>query len=205
VRFIFSIFLLVLLSCLSSLPAHAELSEKVRQHLDTMVYEYGILEDVHKALTGSQLTYRSYAATYLGKYGTYKSVPLLIEALSDESVHIGANYQDAGMATTRHRASLALQELTGENFGFQWDAPPEERKAAIGKWRDWLAERDEIISLIRSYMSEQGLQNYDLYRVHMNNKKDQWGASLTEDPPSPGAPALSVDRKTHEITMIKGR
>ena len=178
---------------------------KVQQHLQTMTYEYGLLDGVHKALTGDQLTLRAYAATYMGKYGTAESAALLIDALSDESVHVGANYKDAGMATTRHRAKLGLKELTGEDFGFKWDAPSEERQAAIDKWKDWLSERSIILEKVRAYLKEKKMDKYSIYRSHMNPDKTLWSAALTTDPPRPGAPVLLINRKTHKIHLIPGR
>ena len=175
-------------------------------HLQTMTYKYGLLDGVHKALTGDYMTLRAYAATYMGKYGTYESVPLLIDALSDGSSHVGANYVDAGMATTRHRAYLALKELTGEDFGFQWNSPVEERNVAIKKYKAWLKERDKIIELVRAYLKENNMDEFNIYTTHFINKeKTKWGAALTQNPPMPGAPVLTIDRKTHEINMIMGR
>jgi len=200
--------ILLLITLIITSAAHPSAADDntLFEHLKTMTYEYGLLGDVHEALRGDQLTNRAYAATYMGKYGTYKSVPLLINALSDESVHVGAHYADAGMATTRHRAYLALKELTGEDFGFVWNAPIEERAAVIAQYKDWLAERDLIIALVRTYMKDNNLAGYDIYRVHFINKeKSKWGASLTKDPPMPGAPGLTIDAATHKITMIKGR
>lgn len=204
-RFISNIFFLILTSGILTYPAAAELSENTRTHLRDMTYSHEILQDVHNALHEDDLTYRAYAVTYIGKYGTYKSVPLLIEALSDESIHVGANYKDSGMTTTRHRAALALRELTGENFGFQWDAPMEERQVAVHKWKDWMNERDVFMGMMKRYMSENNLQHYDFYRVHINAEKTEWLASLTENPPSVGAPALIVDRNTHDVRLIKGQ
>ena len=158
-----TLLILFLLSGMT-IPQNAHASDryekKVQQHLETMTYEYGLLDGVHRALTGNQLTYRAYAATYMGKHGTYESAPLLIDALSDESAHVGANYVDAGMATTRHRAALALKELTGEDFGFVWDDPIEKREEAIEKAGKWLAERDLVIEKIRTYLKDNNLDEW---------------------------------------------
>lgn len=173
--------------------------------LRTLTYSYALRNDVHRAMTCDHLTLRAYAATYLGRYGVAESVPFLIDALSDESAHVGANYKYAGMATTRHRANLALKDLVGEDFGFQWDAPLDERKTAINQWKNWMAERDVFINMMRRYMADNELNNYNFYRVHMNKEKTEWWASLMMDPPRPGSPALVIDRETHEIRLIKGR
>lgn len=165
------------------------------------------LTSVHAALSTSALTLRAYAATYLGKHGRAESVPFLIAALSDPSGHVGANYKDPGMAHTRHRAKLALTELTGEAFGFQWAAPQETRQVAIGKWKEWLEERDAVIEVALGSPEAEGIDRsqYSVYRVHMNRQKTEWSVSFTRSPPRPGAPVVVVDRKTHKVRRLRGR
>jgi len=90
-----------------------------------------------QALVGPQTTLRAYAATLLGDTGDKRAIPFLIDALSDESMHVGANYVDPGDATTRHRAKKALKQVTGQDFGFVWSDPKEKRDAAIKKWIAW--------------------------------------------------------------------
>jgi hypothetical protein len=98
-----------------------------------------------QALVGPQTTLRAHAATLLGDSGDARAIPFLIDALSDESMHVGARYVDPGDATTRHRAKNALKTLTGQDFGFVWSAPKGEREAAIQRWTAWYrnhVERD---------------------------------------------------------------
>jgi hypothetical protein len=185
-------------------PALSE-EEAFVSRLERAEYRRGMEDKVHQALKGDHLTHRAWAATWLGRHGTAKSVPLLIDALSDESLHVGGNYSDPGMSTTRHRAKLALNKLVGEDFGYVWNGPVAERKAAIAKWKAWLKERDAVIAVIRTWLKKEGMTQYDVYRVHLNGDKTEWGASLTEKNPRPGAPVLRVDRKTHAIRLIKGR
>lgn len=90
-----------------------------------------------QALIGPQTTLRAYAARLLGESGDKRAIPFLIDALSDESVHVGADYLDPGDATTRHRANKALWKLTGQDFGFAWSDPKEQRQAAIQRWIAW--------------------------------------------------------------------
>jgi len=90
-----------------------------------------------QALVGAHMTLRAQAATLLGDSGDKRAIPFLIDALSDESVHVGANYLDPGDATTRHRANQALIKLTKQDFGFVWSDPKEKRQAAIQKWTQW--------------------------------------------------------------------
>ncbi len=168
-------------------------------------YNYTLRHKAHRAMVSGQTTLRAYAATYLGKYGTAESVPYLIDALSDDSAHVGATYADPGMATTRHRARLALNELVGEDFGFAWNAPPAERQAAITKWKDWLNERNIIIDAATAYLKTNDMTQYSVYRAHMNAEKTSWSTALTQDPPMPGAPVLVFDRETRAVSLIKGR
>lgn len=90
-----------------------------------------------QALVGPQTTLRAHAATLLGDTGDKRAIPFLIDALSDESMHVGANYLDPGDATTRHRANKALRKLTGQDFGFVWNDPKDDRDAAIQRWIAW--------------------------------------------------------------------
>ncbi len=162
---------------------------------------------VHQALLSGHLTLRAYAATYLGKHGTAQSVPYLIDALSDESAHVGGNYSDGGMATTRHRAKQALAQLTGEDFRFQWASPLEDRNLAVAKWKDWLNERNRFRAEVLDFAVEKGisLSTYSVYRMHLNREKTAWSVSFTRSPPRPGAPVIVIDRQTHEARLIRGR
>lgn len=90
-----------------------------------------------QALLGPQTALRAHAATLLGESGDKSAIPFLIDALADESTHVGANYVDPGDATTRHRANKALKKLTGHDFGFRWNDPIETRQVSIGKWIEW--------------------------------------------------------------------
>ena len=103
------------------------------------------IELLCQALTGPQTTLRAYVATLLGESGDARAIPFLIDALADESMHVGANYVDPGDATTRHRASKSLKTLTGQDFGFVWSDPKAQRDAAIQRWIAWYrthVERD---------------------------------------------------------------
>ena len=95
------------------------------------------LATLYRALQGPQYTLRAYAAIELGKYGDKTSIPFLIDALSDESMHEGAEYIKPGMNTTRYWANESLKTLTKQDFGFVWDDPIEQRSEAIKRWRDW--------------------------------------------------------------------
>lgn len=106
------------------LPAlHAK--ENFREHAST----------IRRGLVGKQLTYRAESAQWFIKHGTVEDVPYLIDALSDESMHIGANYPLEGMATTRYWANVALIVICKTNYDYQWDASKEKREYSISLWK----------------------------------------------------------------------
>jgi hypothetical protein len=111
------------------------LFEKLQKH------ETIDLEKLYQALIGPQMTLRAYAARELGKYGDESSIPYLIDALSDESMHVGAKYIDAGMSTTRYWANDSLKAITGQDFKFVWKDPLEQREKAIDAWREWFQKK----------------------------------------------------------------
>jgi hypothetical protein len=89
------------------------------------------------ALKVGQLTLRAYAARYMGGSGDKNFIPYLIEALSDDSIHVGAKYQDAGMASTRYNAYLSLKKLSGKAFPYSWKADHKTRVAQQKVWEEW--------------------------------------------------------------------
>ena len=101
------------------------------------------LATLYRALQGPQYTLRAYAAIELGKYGDETSIPYLIDALSDESIHEGAEYIKPGMNTTRYWANESLKTLTKQDFGFVWDDPLDVRSEAISRWRNWSLEKKQ--------------------------------------------------------------
>ncbi len=95
------------------------------------------VETLHQALKSSQLTLRAYAARELGDQGDETTIPYLIDALSDDSFHVGANYIESGMETTRYGANESLKKLTEEDFVFIWNDPTRKRIQAIFRWEKW--------------------------------------------------------------------
>ena len=89
---------------------------------------------IRRGLVGSQMTYRAYSAQWFIEHGTIEDVPFLIDALSDELGHVGANYPLAGMATTRYWANVALIVICKASYDFQWDASKEKREYSISLW-----------------------------------------------------------------------
>ncbi|MEO6053556.1 MAG: HEAT repeat domain-containing protein [Chthoniobacterales bacterium] len=106
-------------------------SEKLQQK-QTVSFELLI-----QALNDDQTTLRARAANALGNLGEMRAVPYLIDALSDDSGHKGAEYPEGGMCTTRYWANASLKKLTDRDFGFVWDAPQPKREEAIQKWIVW--------------------------------------------------------------------
>lgn len=89
---------------------------------------------IRRGLVGSQLTYRALSAQWFIEHGTLEDVPYLIDSLSDESMHVGAKYPLAGMATTRYWANVALIVICKTSYDYQWDAPAEKREYSISLW-----------------------------------------------------------------------
>jgi len=92
---------------------------------------------LHTALIGPQTALRADAAAKLCEWGDATSIPHLIHALTDESSHVGGDYSDPGMATTRYWTARSLRAMTGREFGYRWDDPLEKRTAAVTRWATW--------------------------------------------------------------------
>jgi len=97
-------------------------------------------EALHRLIRGNQLSFRADACDRAALSGDARLIPILIDALSDESMHEGAEYAgNSGLWTTRRRCHLALLQLTGESFGYHWNDPPATRELAIARWRTWFS------------------------------------------------------------------
>lgn len=93
-----------------------------------------------RALVGNDMTLRAYAAAYFAGHGTWDDLPYLIDALSDDSAHVGASYVYPGMACTRYWANVSLIAITHLDMGYRWDDPPDRRAEAIARWKQqWTA------------------------------------------------------------------
>lgn len=119
--------------------------DQVSVLFDLIERKQQIPEDLlHRALVGPQFALRADAARLLGDYGSKSSVPYLIDALSDDSIHVGALYLDDGMATTRYWANKSLIKLTGKDFGFEWGAEAAKRSEATMRWIQWYKQLQSI-------------------------------------------------------------
>src|SRR5262245_45772805 len=86
---------------------------------------------LHRALSAPHFTVRTQAARLLGTQGDSSSIPYLIDALSDESLYVGADFSRAGLNTVRYWANESLKALTHQDFNFLWDDPLPKRMRAI--------------------------------------------------------------------------
>lgn len=68
---------------------------------------------------------RSYAAHSLGRLGVWKTVGTLIDGLEDADLAV------------RQAVFEALNQVTGETFGYRADSAAGDRRKATRKWRDW--------------------------------------------------------------------
>ena len=165
------------------------------------------LDMVHRALISGHFTLRAYAATYLAKHGNTQSISLLIDALSDESSHSGANYTatDAGLATTRHRAALSLKKLTHEDFGYIWNGPIDSREESIAQWREWLQEHDEIVKTAQNVLNEQNQRNklYTVQRAYLDSAKKKWIIEVNEDPPYTYNAIMTIEIERAPLDEVK--
>jgi HEAT repeat protein len=112
------------------------------------------------ALKGASPAQRGAAAFLLGVAKDRRTLPALVEAVADPVPSV--RYEAAGAllelgdargldvlvggledADARLRAKCleVLKEKTGLSFGFEADGPPDERAAAVRRWRAWLAAR----------------------------------------------------------------
>ena len=109
--------------------------EKPRSHVDR----------IRKGLVSNQLTDRARCAQWFIDHGTLEDVPYLIKSLSDDSMHVGATYPLAGMATTRYWANVALIVICKTSYDFQWDSSKEKREYSISLWEQhWERNKHKI-------------------------------------------------------------
>ena len=69
---------------------------------------------------------RYQAAASLVELGDASGFPVLVEGLSDPEIQ------------ARYKCFEALRDATGNDFGYEHDASPEMRRAAVVRWNDWL-------------------------------------------------------------------
>lgn len=110
-----------------------------------------------RALGSDSWLTRSSAAWTLGVMGDRRNIPQLRELLDDRVP--GVRYQaaaslvelgdGAGFAVlveglsdpdlqARYKCFESLRDATGNDFGYEHDAEPTRRRAAVTRWQDWL-------------------------------------------------------------------
>lgn len=92
-----------------------------------MVKDPRSLAALQDATLSSDRMLRYEAATAMVRMGDRRGLPALIDGLEDPDPLV------------RARSILVLQERTSEMRGYKADDRPEERAAAVARWRDWLA------------------------------------------------------------------
>ena len=103
------------------------------------------IEAIRSGLVGDQLYDRARCAQWFIDHGTFEDVPYLIKSLSDDSMHVGATYPLAGMATTRYWANVALIVICKASYDFQWDSSKEKREYSISLWEQhWERNKHKI-------------------------------------------------------------
>jgi hypothetical protein len=117
-------------------PAIPDLLEGLRsEHARTRgscAYVLGMIRDrrtmpqLRKALEDPLPAVRYEAAASLGNMGDKTGYRTLIEGLSDDDI------------ANRYKSHEALRVLSGADFDYRHDDPPEERRKAVLRWERWL-------------------------------------------------------------------
>ena len=84
------------------------------------------IPDLRGMLADSDAGVRYEAASALVELGDTAGFALLVEGLGDSDVR------------NRYKCFETLKRATGQDFGYQHDASPENRGAAVARWRGWL-------------------------------------------------------------------
>lgn len=92
-----------------------------------MIQDPRSLDALAQAVTSPHEQLRYEAATSMLRMGDPRGLPFMIDALENDDPLV------------RARAILVLRERTGNTMGFVPDGKPEDRLAAVSRWRAWLA------------------------------------------------------------------
>jgi hypothetical protein len=101
-----------------------DIGETIGQHGETCA----LVDAISDALAEPDPIIRKNLVTALGYTDMDEALPCLVSCLDDPDQEI------------RHEALDALFFRTGEDFGFDPDAPEKDRQEALKKWRKWLKE-----------------------------------------------------------------
>ncbi|MBL8693896.1 MAG: HEAT repeat domain-containing protein [Planctomycetes bacterium] len=97
-----------------------------------------VIETLREATRDPEPSVRYEAARSCMRLGEWSVLGVLVDGLQDESVYRRTLCHDA------------LRKNTGVDFGFQPQAPTEERAAAVAKWRSWWSQHSKDTLAMRS-------------------------------------------------------
>jgi len=87
-----------------------------------------VIPDLLPLLQDESAIVRYEAAYRLGTLGSREGYGVLVDGLEDDNIR------------NRYNCFRGLQELTNRDFGYSHNASPELRRAAVARWREWLAQ-----------------------------------------------------------------
>jgi len=91
------------------------------------IHDRRVISDLRGALDDTDVEVRYEVAASLVVLGDWTAIPTLIAALRD------------GNAYNRYKAFRVLSEQTHQDLGYEYQAPVEERLAAVRRWESWYA------------------------------------------------------------------
>lgn len=84
-------------------------------------------QDLYARLQHEDPSVRNQAIAHAGRTKDPKAVPYLVDRLTDTQEDV------------RFFAVLALRRTTGKTMGYRYYDPPDKRRAAVRRWREWVA------------------------------------------------------------------
>lgn len=94
-----------------------------------MIKDPRSLDALQRATVEGKPVVRYEAATAMLRMGDRRGLATMVDAL------------DSPDPLVRARAILVLSDRTGETFGYKADDEPDERAAALSRWRAWMGHR----------------------------------------------------------------
>ena len=85
--------------------------------------------DLYARLQHEDPSVRNRAIAIAGRTRDQGAVPYLVDRLTDSQKDV------------RFFAILSLKRITGETMDYRYYDPPEKRKEAVRRWREWVAGR----------------------------------------------------------------
>ncbi len=97
-----------------------------------MIKDPRSLDALHRATIDGAPRVRHEAATAMLRMGDQRGLRTMVNALEDADPLV------------RARAILVLEERTGETYGYKADDRPEDRAAAVSRWRAWMGQLGSV-------------------------------------------------------------